>query len=88
MIAECCGIPFSFAADYFFPEIGNIRVQEHFSGHAKIMKEGAVIGHRISLGRSYDEGRAISLSINIQLILQIFLLANPHLGRGQIGISY
>lgn len=88
IIAECYGVSFSFAADYFFPEIGNVRIQEHFSGHAEIMKEGTIVGHRISLGRSYDKGRAISLSINIPLILQMFLLASPHLSRGQIGISY
>jgi len=87
-IAEYRRASFSPAADYFFPEIGDFRVQEHFSGCAKITREGTIVGYRISLDQSYDKGRAISLSINIPLILQMLLLASPHLGRGQIGTPY
>ncbi|WP_244072083.1 hypothetical protein [Nitrosomonas sp. PY1] len=88
VIAECRRTSFSFTADYFFPKIGNFRVQEHPSGHAKITKDGVIVGHRISLSRSYDKGRAISLSMDIPLILQMLLLASPHLHRSRGGTPY
>lgn len=88
VIAECRRVSFSSSADYFFPEIGNFRVQEHYSGHAKITKEGAIVGHRISLGKLHDKGRAISLSMDMPLILQMLLLASPHLRRGLGGVPY
>lgn len=87
-IAECRRVSFGFSAEYSFPGIGHFLVHEHFSGHARIIKEGAIVGHRISLGRSHDKGRAISLSIEIPLILQMLLLASPHLNRGQAGVPY
>jgi len=87
-IAECRRTSFSFAADYSFPEIGDFKVHEHFSGRAKITKEGIIVGYRISLDQSYDKGQAIALSVDIPLILQMLLLASPHLGRGQTGTIY
>lgn len=82
-IAECHKPSlFRFTFKYFASPYSEVELKYRMFGGVSVLVDGKVIGKRLDLGKDVTRGRALVLTVDMPLVLQMLLLAGPGNTRG------